>query len=171
MGLGEFQKQPITGYISTVYPILQQILYNVVVYRMINVRLQPSDDALIENLYQRDFWINTSNNAIQMAIIDWCKVFGSERDNPFHCGKHGDFAVDEQICTAITRFRNKYIAHKTDVEVPVPKLDGAMEVIYDFDKKIREEYDLDGYQNLEGWYETYTIRIEDLMEQYNFTEF
>lgn len=78
--------------------------------------------------------------------------------------------MDEQVSSAMTRFRNKYIAHKTDVEVPVPMLDGAIEVMYEFDKRIREEYDLKGYQNLEGWYETYTIRIEDLMEKYSITE-
>lgn len=163
-------KKPITDYISTVYPFLQHILYNIAVYRTISVRIQPSDDALIENPDQRDFWINTSNNAIQMAIIDWCKVFGSERDNPFHCGKHEDFTVDEQVCAAMTRFRNKYIAHKTDVEVPVPVLDGAIEVMDEFDKMIWEKYDLDGYQNLEGWYESYKIQIEDLMEKYGIKE-
>ena len=166
MDPNEFQKQPITDYISTVYPILQQILYNVSVYKTITRRSPSTEDALIENPCQRDFWINTSNNAIQMAITDWCKVFGSERDNPFHCGKHEDFIVDKQVCTAMVRFRNKFIAHKTEVEVPVPMLDGAIEAMFDFDKKIREDYDLDGYQNLEGWYETYKIRIEDLMEQY-----
>jgi len=157
-------KKPITDYISTVYPFLQQILYNIAVYRTIRTRF-PLNDALIENPEQRDFWISTSNNAIQIAIIDWCKVFGSERDNPFHCGKHEDFTVDEQVCAAMTRFRNKYIAHKTEVEVPVPVLDGSIEVMFEFDKKIREKYDLDGYQNLEGWYEGYKIQIEDMMEK------
>ena len=164
------EKQPITEYISTVYPILQQILYNIAVYWTVTSRFSPSDDALIENPEQRGFWINTSNNAIQMAIIDWCKVFGSERDNPFHCGKHEDFTVDEQVSTAMVRFRNKFIAHKTETAVPVPMLDGVIEVMFDFDKKIREEYDLEGYQNLEGWYETYEIRVEDLMEQYGIKE-
>lgn len=159
-------KKPITDYISTVYPILQQILYNIAVYRTIKYRFPPSDDALIENPYQRDFWINTSNNAIQMAIIEWCKVFGSERDNPFHCGKHEDFIVDEQVYITMVRFRNKFIAHKTNVDVPVPMFDGTIEVILNFDRKIREQYDLKGYQNLEGWYESYTIRIEDLMDKY-----
>lgn len=105
-----------------------------------------------------------------MAIIDWCKVFGSERDNPFHCGKHENFTVDEQVSSAMTRFRNKYIAHKTDVEVPVPVLNGAIEVMYEFDKRIREQYSLDGYQDLKGWFETYKIQIEDLMEKYGIKE-
>ena len=74
--------------------------------------------------------------------------------------------MDEQVYTAMVRFRNKFIAHKMNVDVPVPMLDGTIEVMFDFDRKIREQYDLKGYQNLEGWYESYTIRIEDLMDKY-----
>ena len=164
------KKVPITNYIQTVYPIIEHILYNIAVYRTIISRIKSADDGLIENPEQRDFWVNISNNAIQMAITDWCKVFGSERDNPFHCRKHLDFIVDEQIGEPMIRFRNKFIAHKTNVAVPVPMLDGALDEVYCFDQKIREQYDLDGYQELKGRYETYKIRIEDLMDQYEITK-
>lgn len=158
-------KPPINDYISTIYPSLEHIHYNIAVYRTISSFYAVNDTpAIIEDPYKRDFWINTSNNAIQMAIIDWCKVFGSEKDNPYHSHKHLDFTVDDQIRTPMIRFRNKYIAHKDNEPVPVPMLDGAMQAMFELDEKIRELYDLDGYPGLKDCFETYMIRIQNLME-------
>lgn len=63
----------------------------------------------------------------------------------------------------MTRFRNKYIAHKDNEPVPVPMLDGAMQAMFEFDEKVWELYDLDGYAGLKDCFETYMIRIQDLM--------
>ena len=62
------------------------------------------------------------------------------------------------------RFRNKYIAHKDNEFVPVPMFDGTMQVMFEFDEKIREQYALDGYASLKEWFETYMSRVRDLME-------
>ena len=158
-------KYPITDYISEVYPILKHILYNITAYRTIISRIQVPNDTIIENPYRQEFFVNMLNNAIQIAIIDWCKIFGSEHNNQFHCRNHFDFTVDEQIRSSMIRFRNKFIAHKTDVEIPVPILEGAIEVMFGFDRKIRKEFDLDGYPKLKDWRETYEIRVEDLLEE------
>ena len=158
------EKSSITPYISEVYPILEHILYNIAVYRTLS-SLNPVNDTpiIIEDPYRRDFWINTSNNAIQMAIIDWCKVFGSEKDNPYHTRKHLNITVDDQIRRPMIRFRNKYIAHKDNEPVSVPVLDGAIQAMFEFDEKIRELYDLNGYPGLKDCLETYMIRVQDLM--------
>ena len=159
-------KPPITLYISEVYPILEHILYNIAVYRTLS-QLYPVNEipAIIENPYKRDFWINTSNNAIHMAIIDWCKVFGSKYNNDLHYRNHLNIEIEdlEQVKDSMTRFRNKYIAHKDNESVPVPVLDGAMQAMFEFDEKVRDLYDLDGYVGLKDCFETYMIRIQDLM--------
>ena len=160
------EKRSITPYISEVYPILEHILYNIAVYRTISSFYPVNDtQALIEDPYKRDFWINTSNNAIQMAIIDWCKVFGSKYNNDLHYSNHLNIEIEdlEQIKDSMTRFRNKYIAHKDNEPVPVPVLDGAIQVMFELDEKIRELYDLDGYPGLKDCLETYMIRVQDLM--------
>ena len=166
METSKLQKHPITNYISTIYPILEHILYNIAVYRTLS-SLYPVNDtpAIIEDPYRRDFWINTSNNAIQMAIIDWCKVFGSKYNNDLHYSNHLNIEIVdlEQVKESITRFRNKYIAHKDNEAVPVPVLDGAMQAMFELDEKIRELYDLDGYPGLKDCLETYLIRVQDLM--------
>ena len=160
------EKLSITPYISEVYPILEHILYNIAVYRTISSFYPVNDTpALIEDPYKRDFWINTSNNAIQMAIIDWCKVFGSKYNNDLHYSNHLNIEIEdlEQIKDSMTRFRNKYIAHKDNEPVPVPMLDGAMQAMFEFDEKVRELYDLNGYPGLKDCFENYMIRVQDLM--------
>ena len=42
--------------------------------------------------------------------------------------------------------------------------DGTMQVMFEFDEKIREQYALDGYASLKKWFETYMSRVRDLME-------
>ena len=69
----------------------------------------------------------------------------------------------EQIKDSMTRFRNKYIAHKDNEPVSVPMLDGAMQAMFEFDEKIRELYDLDRYPGLKGCFEIYMIRVQDFM--------
>ena len=157
----------IDNYVSTLYPVLEQILYNIAVYRMIKGN-NKTENEIIKDYYQHIFWENTSNNAIQMAIMDWCKVFGSRYNNSFHYMNHMQFVIEEenQVKESMTRFRNKYIAHKTETEVPVPVLDGAIEFIYCFDYKLREEYDLDGYPDLKSRYESYLLQIEDMIKKF-----
>lgn len=167
------EKLSITPYISEVYPILEHNLYNIAVYRTLS-SIYPVNDtpAIIEDPYKRDFWINTSNNAIQMAIIDWCKVFGSKYNNDLHYSNHLEIerievieSVEdfEQVKDSMTRFRNKYIAHKDYEPVPVLVLDGAMQAMFEFDEKIRELYELNAYPGLKDCLETYMIRIQDLL--------
>ena len=155
------EKKPIDEYVSVVYPFLEKVLYSIAIYRTILQRIEKITDC-----YEKEFWTININNAIQMAIIDWCKVFGSEWENEFHCKKHIELEIDKETKDAMVLFRNKFIAHKEDVKIPVPILDGAMNVIYKFDDKVRTEYRLDGYPELKNSYEAYVIRMEDCLQQY-----
>ena len=160
-------KEPISDYIKEVYPVLERILYNIAAYKTIQSFISK-DDSLIENPYEQEFWVEMLNNAIQMAIIDWCKIFGSERDNPYHYKKHLENEINGigQIKEPMILFRNKFAVHWTNKKVPVPYLDGARELIYAFDQVIRGKYDLDGYPELQNIYECYQLRVEDVCEGY-----
>lgn len=162
-------RQPITDYIAAVYPLLEQVLYNIAVYRTILKDFNSDRDCgIIENSNQHEFWTCMLNNAIQMAVIDWCKVFGSAYNNPFHYSKHLMQTIEnaDEITASMIRFRNKYIAHKTETKVPATVLDKAMDAIYEFDQKARGEYNLDDYPILQVRYDSFRLQIEGLLEEY-----
>ena len=96
-------------------------------------------------------------------------LLSHKKTNSFHYTKHLNQTIEnaEEITDSMTRFRNKYIAHKTETKVPVPVLDKAMDAIYEFDEKAREEYDIDDYPILLVRYDSYRLRVEDLLEQYS----
>ena len=161
--------KPLNDYVKTVCSFLESVIYSITVYEAISSKIHQDK---IYDPEQRAFWINIINNSIQMAIVDWCKVFGSERDNPFHYKKNFDFILDgiDPISEKMIRFRNKFIAHKTEVKVPVPILNEALDVIYAFDEKLREEFDFNGYPTLKGTHESDQIRVEDMLEKYGISE-
>lgn len=166
----ETNKKPITDYVSTVIPFLENILYSIALCRVINSRFANENSGY--DPFQREFWTHIYNNSIQMVIIDWCKVFGSPNNNPFHYSMKADVELDdyEETKSRMVRFRNKFIAHKTEVGVPVPFLQEAEKVMYNFDEKIREVYELDGLPSLKDRYNCYQSDIKQIMEQYKITE-
>ena len=161
--------KPVNDYITTVYPLLEDILYSITLYKTISGRIKQ--DASYDP-YEREFWVDIMNNSIQMAIINWCKVFGSENQNPFHYSNHFEFVLEgiEQSKAKMVKFRNKYIAHKTEVEVSVPYLNEALAVIFAFDKILREEYDLHSYPTMKETLESNQLRIEDILMRYGLSE-
>lgn len=161
--------EPLNAYVKTVYPFLENVIYSITVYEVVSSRIHQDKTF---DPYEREFWVNIINNSIQMAIVDWCKVFGSERDNPFHYKNNLDFVLDgiDPISEKMVRFRNKFIAHKTKVKVPVPILNEALDAIFAFDEKFREEFDFDGYPTLKGSHESNQIRVEDMLENYGINE-
>ncbi len=161
--------KPFSDFVATVYPFLENVLYSIALYKTISDRIYQ--DVFID-VCQRELWVNVINNSIQMAVIDWCKVFGSDYENPFHYSRNCDFQIEgiDSVKEKMTRFRNKYIAHKTTVDVPVPSLNEATNVIFAFDKEIRKKSDLDGYPTFQETYESCQIRIEDLLDRYHIGE-
>lgn len=161
--------RPINDYVATVIPFLENIIYSIALYRAIGKKIQQ--DKVFE-VYQREFWVRIMNNSVQMAIVDWCKVFGSTWRNKFHYSVNLDFELDgiETTKDQMVRFRNKYAAHREKVRVPVPVLEDALSAVYAFDDMLREEYDLKDYPTLRQAYDSYEIRIEDQLTKYEVYE-
>lgn len=131
--------------IATVYGTLYEALDSIAVFKELKPRFN-------EGFFQpdiRSFWRIVSDNCLQMAAIQWCKIFGSE-GNELYWKQF----VDEQlfyelvsferyvsVADAMRAFRNKYVAHNGGYKDPVPYFDEAVWVICAFDKIVREEYE------------------------------
>lgn len=160
--------------IGTVYPILKGVIYNIMMNRVLvsKIKIDVACDP-----DERDFWINISNNAIQMAALDWCKVFGSE-DNEIYYTKYIEkesflerlgLANFQEVSDDIRKFRNKYVAHCGLYKVPIPVFDDAIKVISAFQEEMEAEYDMEGYTlgSIDGLCKAYQMQIEDYLEQHN----
>jgi hypothetical protein len=91
------------------------------------------------------FWDRAHNNFVEIAVLEWCKVFGDKK------GKHYSFKVvtdrtkfakellarlqmtqaDFDIYADIMKnLRDKFIAHlDDDITAPLPKLDVALDSV------------------------------------------
>lgn len=160
--------------IGTVYPILQRVVYNIMLNRILVPKIKERG---VFDPYEIEFWTHISNNAIQMAALDWCKVFGSENNEIYYekyinkeCFlkrlKNMDY---QKVRDDIRKFRNKYVAHCGLYDIPIPVFDDAIRIISAFQEEMEAEYDLHGLSlgSIEGLCEAYQIRIEDYLEQHN----
>lgn len=101
-------------------------------------------NSKIDLLSSFNFWIHTRNTHLLYAIIEWCKIFGTDR-NESHWkkifkkeSKYFENAVRERILNKaefsgaewndywkkLCDFRNEYCAHRNpDSQIPVPFMD------------------------------------------------
>ncbi len=133
-----------------------------------------------------NFWIVAHNNALDMAVIDWCKIFGSQSTNPTHWTytfeqkKHAE--IREAIHNAvggeeqwkaiqghIVNFRNTQAAHH-EYEAPtnfnhrfVPKLAPIVDTSVVMNRAICNAYDVhdDGVfeGGLKGYYDKLLTQV------------
>ena len=94
--------------------------------------------------------ILTSNAHLQMAFIQWCKIFGSDSEET-HRKKlefqSDDFWDDAPISKSdfqqeweeITNFRNEYVAHYDTFNSPIPSLKNAREIVFHWDRWVRQK--------------------------------
>jgi hypothetical protein len=110
----------------------------------------------------REFWSCTLNNHLKQATVDWCKVFGSPRED-LHWAKtptgntvgqvRQDFECLVLSYTGFTKqewedyrktmlaMRDKYVAHldvRNPIEAPVPLFDAALQVAYTYQEWVRK---------------------------------
>jgi hypothetical protein len=81
---------------------------------------------------QRQFWIGANANALDVAVLDWCKLFADRKSN--HHWKrvvadHGAFLKDlyaalqvtdkeyRAVVKSVLRYRNKFVAHLDEERV------------------------------------------------------
>jgi hypothetical protein len=101
-----------------------------------------------EKLAKSNFWRITYNATLDIAVIDWCKLFGTygETTHYRNCVERGitDFAAQvlsasnitateyEALHKSIVDYRNRGAAHidLDDWQVTIPQLSKAIEVAY-----------------------------------------
>ena len=154
--------------IDNVRELLRNVLYNYAVYQTLYQWLNSK--ALIE-LTENRFWVNTCNNSLQMAIITWCKVFGSKKNkNTYYTqfidrktlsNKTNEAGIDFVQCVkAIKEFRDKYIAHTEDKPASVPYFKDAVLITGIFDDLTRSENSVP----LIEWYNIIREDLADFLE-------
>ena len=147
----EYNKEVLSRQLSVVSAFVQQLGY----YRGLKAGLADIPEYRI-------FWSCTLNNHLKQATIDWCKVFGSSKED-IHWTKtptggtadeaRQDFEYRvlltthlnpdewEQYRKKLLAMRDKYVAHldlKQPLEAPVPVFDIALQVADIYRAWVRE---------------------------------
>jgi len=137
----DYNKEVFRRQYPVVYTFVQQLAY----FRGLKAGLAGLTDYM-------DFWSCTLNNHLKQAAVDWCKVFGSPKED-IHWTKtptastierarqdfewlvfsRTDFTAEqwEHYCTSMRAMRDKYVAHvdlRKPLEGPVPLFDAALQV-------------------------------------------
>jgi hypothetical protein len=111
-------------------------------------RTQQAEPFLSERHPEATFWRQVNGNFIDMAVLDWCKLFGDHKDTPhkrmgkhhwrrvvinpaaFEHGLHAHLRLDDDSFAALVskmrQYRDEFIAHLDDGQVMhIPELDVA----------------------------------------------
>ncbi len=100
------------------------------------------------------FWLQVNSNFLEMAVLDWCKLFGGKEKHgwknivadpaEFRCDLLHQLELNEESfgarIRAMRKYRDEYIAHAdTASQVQVPVLDVAKEAAWFYHKHIIEK--------------------------------
>ena len=100
-----------------------------------------------------------------MAAVEWCKVFGSERNNKTYYPKCiEELDGIEKIANDMREFRDKFIAHYDFYNKPIPFMEKAVNVIRQFDKAMIDKYGLDNQEKTEDVISAYR---EDIRRRFS----
>lgn len=159
--------------IGRVFGIIGETLYSIALYRSINPEKR---ETKIYDPYLRRFWITISNNAILMAIINWCKVFGAKKNNETH---YSHFVNLERFMSNLNEFqfkefseqmlnvRDRFAAHEDPISKrgKIPDFDIAMQIMEAFRITVQEEYDIPELPPVSTTYTAYLLQIHDCLVQ------
>lgn len=157
--------------IGRVLCIIQETLYSMALYREIRPNERNND---FYDPFLREFWISISNNAIMMAVINWCKVFGAEKNNRTH---YSHFVETEhfnkkilgisfqEYADSMLNVRDKFAAHedKEEERKEIPSFDIAVRVMAAFVETVEEEYNVPSIPSIQTTYEAYKLQIRDCL--------
>lgn len=116
-------------------------------------------------------WTASIDGLLKVAVMDWCKVFGSDGCNQTHWKKLNEedaealqqsfrsFLFESTGLTSASwkkyhlnfcKFRNKYVAHTEIVKTPPapPVFDRALDVAYAYDEWVRNLIKPDRYDGI-----------------------
>ncbi len=126
--------------------------------------LKPFQDRIPKASW--DFWMTLSNNALDMAVLEWCKLFASANDKHHWSKVVTDPAVFEadmlkaldlsddgfdHYLNAMRRYRDKFVAHLDSDEImDIPELDLAEHAVRLYFTHLIEKEVEDAVQTLKG---------------------
>ena len=131
--------------VDDIYNLLYDFVYSIAIHRTIwshsKEYYNPQDDS-------EHFWYAISDNCIQQAVADWCKVFGSIKERTHYTNVYSAFTTafeqaleDKGIdlsgySKAMKNFRDTFISHRDKKErrKPIPELDSALIICYLFEE-------------------------------------
>lgn len=133
----ELAKSEAPEIVEQIYEILSNFFFDLESHWAIKQYILSLDD----NSPSRPLWILFSNNCLQMAVIEWCKIFGSKYNNATHY-THCIDELDgiEETVNNMREFRDKYISHFDFYDKPIPFMQRAVEVIERFDYVMLKKY-------------------------------
>lgn len=119
-----------------------------------------------------DFWINTNSNFIDIAVLEWCKLF-ADRNGKHHWKKVipnlDEFRTNLYQATGVTedefleqlrntkKYRDKFVAHlDNDLRMNIPELDLLISSTQYLFREIRDAYPdylADTPEELESFFE------------------
>src|SRR5262245_50932411 len=147
----DFNKEVLASQLPMVTAFIQQLAY-----------FRGLKRALAQVPEYRIFWTVTLNNHLKQATVDWCKVFGSPKED-IHWSKTptmnalGQASQDfqrrvlaktgftlkqwEHYRKTMLAMRDKYVAHldlKKPITENVPLFDAALQVAYGYQEWVRQ---------------------------------
>jgi hypothetical protein len=139
------------------YPVVMAFIQELAYFRGLQQGLATITDP-------SQFWFCTLNNHLKQATVDWCKVFGSSKED-IHWNKTPTGTTTDKACqhfrrrvlsttgltqdvweeyrTKLLALRDKYVAHldlKKPLEAPVPEFNAALHVAYAYRKWIKDVF-------------------------------
>jgi hypothetical protein len=140
---------------DTVYPLLRGFILHYCAFKQLETHDDMSGDE--------EFWICTNNAHYQMAVVTWCMIFGTDKNDTHWKNIISNFEQDKvavendfrdyllneygishqdwrQYHMQMINFRNKYIVHRSLEEDwgPAPYLDDAANAAMALDEWFRK---------------------------------
>ena len=130
-----------------IYSRLLDFVESMAVYRALySARIHERTD-IDEEI--KKLWTNISDNCLQMAVVNWCKVFSSNRKNnkthySYLCNSTNDFRnavskaeIDfDQYVRSMKSFRDNYISHDDLEYEEIPFLDNALTICNIYENEV-----------------------------------
>ncbi len=119
--------------------ILDNTSFSLAIHRTLSERFKSINEERL-NIEGRLFWVDITDNSLMMTAINWCKVFGSEKNNRTHYKRLKGYesfermAFDkgydlDQYSKDMREFRDKFIAHKDNYRKTIPNFDTALDIM------------------------------------------
>jgi len=126
------------------------------------------------SIHQNNFWITTQNNFLDMAVLEWSKLFLKPNNNKYHWTKivRDKAKFDEKFtefnANYIEAYRDKFVAHLDNkIIMKIPILDGALNLVCSLYNDVYSQLeDSQKYNFPENLKDYYDACLKDAIEYY-----